>query len=258
MLNMTIIQPIVFSFIASATSFVPHVFPDGHVERTVAVVIRDRTLHVEYSVGMNDVTMQRMIESWKSRSQSEENGLTEDLLNGTSSDSTDDSSKESTPEPFDFELTENSQEEGFENDEKIAAEFKQLAVEHFAQRLFLKFGDNELELKPVGHPVPTKRHMSLTLEFEVKLPQSDPPAETSSSAPTRLDFVDHNFLNSTKSTPWHGAIRTSLKAIGGSMLVKSTAAPILVRAERVELTGQPAEKRKQAATISGVLILPND
>lgn len=269
------IFPLTVTLAAAATMLVPHVFPDGHVERTVAVVVRDRTLHIEYSVGMNDVTMQRMIEAWKNplppangtldgTFKSIEAGSADVAIQDSIQDSNQKIAPEPTPEPFDFDLTKNLNEEDFQNDETIVAEFKRLAVEHFSQQLCVKLDETELELEAVEQPVPTRLHMSLTMEFVVKIPRGESAAEGDSAAgpsatgPVRFEFVDRNFLSSTKSTPWHGAIRTSLKALGGAMLVNSPAAPILIRAERVELTGATAEKRKQAATISGTLILPND
>ena len=61
-----IIRSIIAALIACScvTGAIAHEFKDGFVERTMAVVVRDQTAIVEYSVGMNAETMRQVVDRW--------------------------------------------------------------------------------------------------------------------------------------------------------------------------------------------------
>jgi hypothetical protein len=86
---------------------------------------------------------------------------------------------------------------------------------------------------------PTPVHpFILVVKFEFQLPVSND---------IELNVEDRNFPDLT------GAVRYALKAKGNSMLLKSNAAPILIRADRVELAGMTLVERAKCTTISAKL-----
>jgi len=43
----------------------PHVLPDGFIERAVQIVVRDREVRVNFSVGLNPETMREVLAAWQ-------------------------------------------------------------------------------------------------------------------------------------------------------------------------------------------------
>jgi len=88
---------------------------------------------------------------------------------------------------------------------------------------------------------PAPRHpFNLVVRFEFELP----PTKS-----VQLDIADTNFLRQT------GAVRYAIKAVGSTMLVKSNAAPIIIRAKRVELVGLSRKETVSATSISAKILL---
>lgn len=65
----------------------PHEFEDGFVERTFAIVIRDNLATAEYSIGLNESTMQELLDHWQSPEVTDSPTEDEQLLHKTPSPS---------------------------------------------------------------------------------------------------------------------------------------------------------------------------
>jgi hypothetical protein len=233
-----------------------HVFPEGYVDRTLGVVVRDRTVCIEYSIGMNDDTMQLVMNHWQASvvprkaapetDPSSDGEITSDQA--TSSPAIDSSSSGTSNAPLNSRplkpspdsANEEFADEEFANDQQLAAEFRAMAIAHLSKNLIVSCNGKRLIMSPTSGPPRLRRHMSVTVEYEAILPP-----ETS---PVDLSISDENMQN------LDGAIRLSLKASGQSVLTRSNVAPILVRAERVELGNLDDSSRQQAQTIKAQIV----
>ncbi len=207
-----------------------HKFPDGYIDRSVSVIVRDQTATIEYSAGMNDETMRQILEKWQSNSPAEKSNANESKAfpdrnteskqqPATKTDLT--NPEQDTPESTSQRvsgnaLVDDTDEEFVKNDAQLMTEFQKLAAAKLKQNLKIACQNKPLNLKQVNVYVPAKRHMSLTIQFEFTLPPS---------GPNNLSIVDENFES------FDGAVRYSLKGMGNAILASSNVAPILVRAK---------------------------
>ena len=142
--------------------------------------------------------------------------------------------------------TEESEEKSLPHDdenpihERLLAVLKSVGPDQIARRIQITCDDQPLKVKNV-QASPAPRHpFNLVVKFEFELP------------PTRsgqLDIVDKNFRQQT------GAVRYAIKALGSTMLVKSNAAPIIIRAKRVELAGLSRKETVSETSISAKILL---
>ena len=248
----------------SSQLFAAHVLEDGYVERTVEVVIRDDIAYVEYSIGLNDVTMAQLLrdsdaaKNWKLLVRK-----TIRLTNNKSKGETqiEDPSKEnlaekkSKTEPVDEPVNpakSNSNEKDATEAEATSAPLTQEDLLNFEKINLNWFSEaapaiitKGLKITCDGQPVkvesltldPAPRHpFDVKVKFQFKIPKSD--AES-----IELKVIDSNFLKQT------GAVRYALKAKGKAVLLRSNVAPIIVRAQRVEIAGLTEEERKKQTSI---------
>jgi hypothetical protein len=210
-----------------STALAPHKFEDGFVERTMAVIIRDDTAYVEYSVGLNETTLTQIVEEWESREGSaDENssdaGLTKPAPNGT----------------IDSPKSSESVKDIHAIDAELLAKFRMLAVKKIPKNLAISYDGNPIELEAAVDGPPPRHPFTMTIKFKFKLPQSQK---------SELTIADNNFKNQI------GAVRYSLKATGKSMIFQSNVAPILVRSERVMLGKQTNPDKDAQAAIDAEL-----
>ncbi len=149
-----------------------HKFPDGYVERTIAVVVRDRRVLVEYSVGMNDNTMKQVVDQWRNvqslpLTKAKTNSLSTSERRSVVADS---APSESTPEPWQDgvkksatsspvqrqEQSPDEPEEFEKNDEKILQEFQELAGRKLAQDLTVICQQQSFNLTDSWQPLPAR------------------------------------------------------------------------------------------------------
>jgi hypothetical protein len=266
-----------------STALAPHKFEDGFVERTMAVIIRDDTAYVEYSVGLNETTLTQIVEEWESREGSaDENssdaGLTKPAPNGTidspksSKDQLEKSSSPATnniekaetansnqppliaelstpiakqPNPGDSNNQPTDQSSPTESVKDIHAIDAELLAKF--RMLAVKKIPKNLAISYDGNPI--------ELEAAVDGPPPRHPFTMTikfkfklpQSQKSELTIADNNFKNQI------GAVRYSLKATGKSMIFQSNVAPILVRSERVMLGKQTNPDKDAQAAIDAEL-----
>lgn len=181
---------------------VAHEFEDGHVERSVAVVIRGNTGQIEYSIGLNPQTRQQLIRFWSDSAL--KNAATESASRSSSSPpqhALDDEnerlpdtalvSPEATAPPEDF--------------------FLKLAAANVISRLKVTANGAPLPLELISSSASARHHVdvTVTLKFEIPLQSSSPtaPAPTTSPADQNalidLAIVDRNFRIETQSDGHH-------------------------------------------------------
>lgn len=179
-------------------AFVAHDLPDGFVERSTAILIRDRQIKIEYAVGLSAGTMRSLLERWG-----------EQIDGGWRAPAID--------------------------DEMVREEFVKRSPQHLLKGVNLRLDDRPLEMEVRRAERSVRHHYDLELTLQADLPKQP--------GMWRMEWDDKNFLD------LDGAIRKSCKAAGRSLLIRSNAAPIIVRAERVELGKLSKEDRHEASRI---------
>lgn len=254
-----------------------HKFEDGFVERSVAIVVRDKTAYVEYSIGLNETTVRDLLTQWEQASaptaeqsksagsQEQPRSETEALRDqhksipidpaNTSSGSATGQTKESSTTKVAQELTQRQSDtrrkstpesrseaddstEGHSIEPLLLANFKKVATDQVARGLKIKCNGKPLTVTSIAAGPPPRHPFIMTIQFKVQLPDSEI---------CELKINDENFGKQ------HGAVRYALKAAGRAMLLKSDVAPILVRAERIELSKTPITQRASLTSINARL-----
>ncbi len=227
-----------------------HKFEDGFVERSMAIVVRDRSAHVEYSIGLNESTVREVLVKWEpgaNPSNSASSGvnnrpLTEPLtvapveLIATSNglESTGSLKDASTGKSTSFQQSESKNpNDGHSISPDLLAKFKELAPDSIGKAIDIHCNGKKIEAFAIKEGPPPRHPFTMTIELEFKLPDSEI---------CDLKINDHNFADQK------GAARFSLKAAGRSMLIRSDVAPILVRAERIELSELISEAERNSLT----------
>ena len=248
------------SFASSARPAIAHVLKDGYIERTVEVVIRDDTAYVEYSVGLNENTMAQLTSSWELKTQPTESkpsgGNEDEKANPKESepvettktktdkkpsdskpvDSNPDDSSPTDSSPTDSSSTDSSSEKATVFDKALLAKFNKSAPAKVTEGLKITCDDKPVKIESVALDPAPRHPFDVKVKFQFKIPKSDKES-------IELKLEDSNFTKQT------GAVRYALKAKGIAMLVQSNVAPIIVRAERIELAELTEEQRKTQTSI---------
>ena len=265
-----------FGSILVANAGEPHKFDDGFVERTMAVVIRDKTGHVEYSIGLNESTVRDLLGTWESSSgeiaepsnstdtsvpsrsagQPFNKKLEASLANAVgnpSNKSTDLSKTNPSGKPVDSAGSESKQRkknvsagkststqptasknsaDGHEIAPELMARFKKLAPVAIAKGLKITCDEKSIPIISIEEGPPSRHPFTMTIKFKFELPEFKI---------CDLKINDENFADQS------GAARYAFKTAGRSMLMQSDVAPILVRANRIELA-QPSKRELRPGT----------
>ena len=237
-----------------------HTFEDGFVERSMAIVVRDRSAHVEYSIGLNESTVREVLVKWEPGADPSDSAtpdvnrraLTDPLPvapDESIAPSTD--SKQVTvtsnglesPGPMKVDATGKSTStqpsesrnpiDGHAISPELLAKFKELAPDAIVKAIDIRCNGEKIEAFAIKEGPPPRHPFTITIELEFELPDSEI---------CDLKINDHNFADQK------GAARFSLKAAGRSMLIRSDVAPILVRAERIELSKVVSESERNSLT----------
>lgn len=212
-----------------------HVFPDGYIDRAVAVVIRDQEIQIEYSAAMNDQTISDILTRWQS---TPDNAA--DRMPGKNNQNSNKRPRQSSSIP----LPEDGDEEDFKNDAQLMEKIQQAAAKQVPQELEVRVNGQPIKLRLAEDVPPVRHHMSFTLAFRGELLEEN----ASEKQTLQLEVRDRSFFD------FDGGVRYALKTTGRAILINSNVAPILVRAERQELAELEEEKRQQLTTIDATLV----
>ena len=284
--------------LASSPRSAPHKFEDDFVERTLAIVIRDNVATAEYSIGLNESTLNQLLDQWekeaalkqptpsksstahpaqspddsKSDTQtktfiapkpvsktkiSESNSAIQSAAKVEPNDheksssehlptSPGSTSQSSAKAPIDGSSEESDQDKSEPHDdenpihERLLVALKKNGPDQIAQRIVVTCDGQPLKIKDVTASPAARHPFILTVKFEFEIP----PLKSA-----KLEISDKNFRHQT------GAVRYAIKALGSTMLVKSNKAPIIIRAQRVELAGLSEKETISETSISAKILL---
>lgn len=247
---------------------IAHEFKDGFVERTMAVVVRDQTAIVEYSVGMNAKTMRQVVELWARDNDaiSQQNNVdsgqtTQNVTNKTTTALPQTAPTDKTAAPVvsapkklasiqdnpirpsvNSEDAATASEFAHQIPPELLDEFKSKAIKSIIKKIDFLCDGQPLSPAKSELGLPPKHPFTIVVRYEFKMPVGE-----------RIDLAIHdsNFHN------LNGAVRYALKTKGQSMLMQSNQAAILVRSKRVELNDVSPDKLKAETTITGRLAIFN-
>ena len=115
--------------------------------------------------------------------------------------------------------------------------FSDLLLQQLSTSIELKINDKPVKLIQKRVYEPGKHHFNWVAEFEFPL----------ANGTNELSLVDQEFRQ------MKGAARYSLKALGSTMLLKSSVAPIIIRAKRHELNNLGIKPRREICTITATV-----
>ena len=201
-----------------------HEFADGHVERSLSFVVQDQKVFVEYAVGCNTNTMKALLNQWQASSES--------------------ASATTPPVPpaaaGSIVPTVSTPADTSANDPLAAADveiekaFQTAVLAEIARQLDVTCNGKRVDIRPVSVELSPRHHVNALARLEFDLPQAD-----------KIRLIAHDFLFQGND----GAVKYALKPKQSTILLRSNVAPILVRAERVELNGLGPEARAQKTII---------
>ncbi len=237
----------------------PHVYPDGFVERSLAIVIRDGRAYGEYSIGLNETTAGQVLEQARENMAKKTQGQTVDDANSTAAIPALNSPPASEPsatsdvakQPADQQSDASSGEGEHLTDPDVIQQFAQTQAGWFKPALSVKLDQASVALENVEIE-PAPRHpfsIIVKFEFDLSSDQQSQAQENGRKQGISLEVVDQLFPEQD------GAIRYALKTRGRAMLLRSNVAPILVRAQRHELSGWESEKRNKMSRIDARLAI---
>ena len=132
--------------------------------------------------------------------------------------------------------------EEFENDEELTHKFCDLLQGHILEGITVRCGEEKLKMAVKSVEPFARHHKTAVVILTAELPASES---------IKFDLSDSNFAN------LDGAVRYAIKANSNTIVTSSNVAPIVLRAERKELTGLPDTERMAACRVEAALkILP--
>ena len=254
-----------------------HKFENGFVERSIAIVVRDKTAHIVYSVGLNELTVRELLANWEpfspgqtvgpdsTKSEVQQNpeserfgdqrpanstGQAETSPRSPSQPSTKatvssgvDPSADTRPKPT--EKPTSSKRPQLENSSEdhvippdLLLKFKELAPVAIANGMKISCNGKPITIDYVNAGPPPRHPFTMSIEFTFQVPDSET---------CDLKISDDSFAQN------NGAVRYALKAAGRAMLIQSDVAPILVRAERCDLTKLSKKERSLKTSVNARL-----
>lgn len=241
----------------------PHEFEAGFVERTMSIVVRNNTAYMEYSIGLNQATVEELLQDWERnettaskptdsktpQSKSAQPVGNRDLpvtspltttqkpdLNSQNTDKPSDSANDSSGIASDT-IPDEPTVGSHEITPKVMKRFRKLALAEIPKRIGATLDGQEIVFEKITEGIAPRHPFTMQILLQFQIPDSKP------SQTHALRILDENFTKQT------GAVRYSLKTTGRAMLMQSNVAPILVRSERVELKEFSAEQRKKLTCI---------
>ena len=302
----------------------PHEFEDGFVERTLAIVIRDDVATAEYSIALNETTLQNLLDRWQkteasnppasaqpesaktpgpTKTDAQSKALIEPSshrqtpnphLEPPGADQSRAELRSTKPEnsaattaqpqrrgvgqwgeptldsevsPLDDQGTSNNTATGGVNEpdakhveipipEDLLESLRKLGPSQITRQIRITCNGQPLQIKNVSADAAPRHPFNLVVQFEFQIPADAIPDKTApdddSVKSAQLKIEDQNFRQQT------GAIRYALKTLGSTMLLKSDAAPILVRAQRHELAGLSKKETAIQTSISAEILFTSN
>ena len=274
-------------FAGSSTTVCAHVYEDGFVERSLTITIRDGIGYGEYQIGLNEKTARQILElAEQLKIKNAQTESTKELPNAAGDHG-------GLQSPLPAPLTKPEQAEDSSGAAESAIESKLSAAESRAEPQKLRavgsgehltdpaaiklFGElqqewftDHLKLSSDGQAVelskvlvePAARHpYSVLVKFQFSLHKNDAnetklvagePDVATKSVPAANRVIDFQVTDGVFSG-FAGATRYALRGRGATMLLQSNVAPILVRAERVEVDSETAVKKISSPTVKAKL-----
>ncbi len=227
-----------------AATIVAHEFEDGHIERSATLIVDDDKVTVEYGIGCSENTMRELIEFW--------NAEHPDELNT-------DQPGQDVPqevEASDFEKPDavlpESESTPLEFEAALRNEFAAAALRGLSARISATGNSIPISITSIEATPSSRHHVDIVvrMEFELVPETADSSLDSVDQEETEqviLAFEDNNFSD------YFGAVRYAVKARRGVFLKESNVAPVLARAERIELIELNAEEIKSATTVNSVI-----
>lgn len=211
-----------------------HRYEDDYIERAFAVVVKDRTAICEYSVGLNTKTANKLLKQIQQRQLQAKSKESPQKKGKPSKDPTPEKEPETTAPTNEIESatdSSNSQEGSPASGEHLTdpdtiRQFSKLSAFWLEHGMVVTCNGKPTKLTKIKLTPEARHPFSMTIQFEFQIevaPSSDSPRTGN------LKIQDRMFPQ------FDGAVRYAIKTRGNSMLARSNVAPILVRADRVEL-----------------------
>ncbi len=247
-----------------------HEFEDGHVERSVDIVVRNRDVQLKYAIGLSDST----IVDWLAREEllaADElerfHSLIDEYEKKAGSNEAD---GESEPDTTSKPVANNSAEvvaDPAEFQTEIQAMLQEKLGKKICDNLKLTCNDSELEFRETVFSKSSRHHVTLEITAKTKLPddgviefafndlnfleavqRTEPLAESrdTENAPETTNVEQTNDENEFV---FKGNVKLACRVKGKAVLLNSNVAPVLARAKVSELGPLSAEERLSAASI---------
>ena len=211
-----------------------HEFPDGFIERSVAVTFEDMTATIEYSVGCSPNTMLDLMKRWDQREDA--TGPDSNALDDATSAASESGSLKSNDTPTAPKVGNDLPELTPKQISEIEARFRSRLGAFVAENLTVILDKTPTKLEPPRVEISPRHHIKATVVLEVEFEDE-----------STVDFIIKDKLFRDNES----AFRYAAKAKGDAMLLQSNVSPILVRAERVEsksLTSKQLDNETEIVT----------
>ena len=275
------------------TTICAHVYEDGFVERSLTITIRDGVGYGEYQIGLNAKTADQILKAAQLKQKDARLNLMKEPqasanqhyhLQSQSPSSTAEAVDANEPnklekspdlEPKKTEPKNTTAPKSVASpqrlgtvgsgqhltDLKTIARFGDLQQRWFTDHLKLVSDGQKIEFSKVSVEPAARHPYSVLVKFQFSLeekkvskgvltvdePRIDPKSDPPASRVVDLQLTDDVFSEHA------GATRYALRARGSTMLLQSNVAPVLVRAERVEVTPKASGDQASSPTIKAKL-----
>lgn len=266
-----------------------HEYEDGFVERALKITIRDGVGYGEYQIGLNSKTAAKVLELAEQLRQQAKLAKAartppSDLRETTPAKAQTEPSIEQSPSPArsvaetkaEVKLQESAKKQN-ENSVAGAGEhltdlatikrFGELQQHWFAGRLKLTRNGEPVELSKVSVEPAGRHPFSVVVKFQFSVATNEGAAERveaegEQDAKSKLDSPKSSVVDFQVTDGLfdghHGATRYALRSRGATMLMQSNVAPVLVRADRVEIKAGSAavnKGRKRTPVVQAKLVV---
>lgn len=240
-----------------------HIFDRGHIERSIDVVIRDRDVDIRYAIGLSDETMLDMLIEAEAIEGEEAADFRAaiDALPKSDAQSPADAANAIELAPLDFQT-------------QLLKRFVDQVGSGLSHKIVLMANDTAIDFRSQSISISPRNHVAMEIRLRATLPAADAlkikltdsnflgtkPADRDLSIPP--DPKPASFGKSAANEPsagdhkenvtvpcFSGNLRLACRARGDAILLNSSVAPVLARAESTELGQLDHDGRVAAATI---------
>ena len=234
-----------------------HEFPDGHIERTVSVIVDDAEIIVEYGIGLSDETATMLIEQAKliekakliETTRREPEPTTD---SGPLDAAVVDSGEIPSCTPFEPEevsdvgkqvlSAEGTPREQQEKTSRLLADALRTQI---PQQLELHLNGERMPLKIIDAVPSPRHHVNLLVRMRAEQPASEG---------LQITLIDHNFADNSNIGS-DGNVRTALRARGNTAILSSDVAKVMVRAAPVAIADFPRNPDSSISLINAKILV---